>query len=241
MRSPADGSPSLLYLPQLAALTAEFTLEGDEAHYLARVVRARPGERVQATDGLGSRVTLEVIESRPEVRLRRLAFEHCPLTRTLTLAVGVPEGERGDWLIEKAAELGVTRLTPLDCQRGAWKGWRPDRLDRIAIAGLRQSLGCHRLVLEPPVPLLDWLGVLPQGGARFEAAPQGATVASCPAPPMGASVVVVGPSSGFSPSERKVLSESGFKPLALAAARLRTETAALAAAAWWAAADPQAG
>ncbi|MEO5988953.1 MAG: RsmE family RNA methyltransferase [Candidatus Eisenbacteria bacterium] len=241
MRSPAEGAPSLVYLPQLASLAPECTIEGEEAHYLSRVVRARPGERVLATDGAGLRVTFEVIESRPDVRLRRLVVQQCLQTRSLTLAVGAPEGGRADWLIEKAAELGATGFTPLDCERGAWKDWRAERLERLAIAGLRQSLGCHRLLVDPPVRFADWIESQTEGVSRFEAAPDGVAVVAQPAPPSGPSIVAIGPSSGFSNPERKALLENGFKALAMAASRLRTETAGVAAAAWWAAADPSIG
>lgn len=241
MRSRAEAAPSWMYLAGLASLENECTLEGDEAHYLARVVRARAGEQVHATDGAGLLVTFEVLESRPTVRLRRVSSRRQALTRELHLVVGAPEGERIDWLVEKAAELGVTRLTPIDSERSTWSDWRAPRLERLAIAGLRQSLGSHLLQLDTPVALGDWLGTLSEGEARFEAAPDGVAAASRPAPPSGRTQVLVGPSSGFSADERKRLSEAGFAPLALAPGRLRTETAAVAAAAWWAAGDPALG
>lgn len=241
MRSRAEAAPSLLYLPELATLAAECALEGDEAHYLARVVRARAGEQVHATDGLGLRVTFEVIESRPTVRLRRLSQEQVPRTRSLVLGVGAPEGERADWLIEKLAELGASEFIPVECERADWKAWRADRMERLATAGLRQSLGAHRLRLSEPVAFSDWLSGLSPELARFEAAPGGAAVAGVAAPATGACCVLVGPSSGFSPGERKALSDIGFRSIALAASRLRTETAAIAAAAWWASGDPRLG
>jgi len=57
----ADGAPSFVCVPDLATRSGEFVLEGDEAHYLARVVRVRPGERFTATDGAGLSATMEVL------------------------------------------------------------------------------------------------------------------------------------------------------------------------------------
>lgn len=241
MRSRAEAAPSWLHLAGLASLSAECELEGEEAHYLARVVRAKVGEQVHATDGAGLVVTFEVLESRPHVRLRRLSSREQPLTRELHLAVGAPQGERIDWLVEKAAELGATRLTPIDCERAAWTEWRLGRLERLAIAGLRQSLSAHLLGLDAPVALTDWLAALPVEGERFEAARDGVSAAAHRAPATGVSRIVIGPSSGFSSDERKRLSEGHFSLLTFAPARLRTETAGVAAAAWWAAGDPALG
>jgi 16S rRNA (uracil1498-N3)-methyltransferase len=96
-------------------------LAGDEARHLARVMRAAVGDEVLLLDGSGveflaridaigkSQVVLEIIERRPIDR--ELPFR-------LTLAVALPKGERQKWLVEKATELGVTRLVPLITQRG---------------------------------------------------------------------------------------------------------------------------
>ena len=238
MRSRAEAAPSWLYVAGLSSLRPECTLEGDEAHYLARVVRARAGEVVHATDGAGLVVTFEVLESRPQVRLRQVSSRVQPLTRELHLAIGAPEGERIDWLVEKAAELGATRMTPIDGERAAWSQWRHPRLERLAIAGLRQSLSAHRLRLDAPTALTDWLAALPPEGERLEASPDGLSAGTHHSPAAGVCRIVVGPSSGFSPDERKRLSQAQFIPIAFATGRLRTETAGVAAGAWWASGDP---
>ena len=79
----ADAAPGFVYLTQLPAVGSEFEPEPDEAHYLARVVRARPGERVTATDGEGALAELEVLVSRPEVRLRVLDSVGEPAVRRI--------------------------------------------------------------------------------------------------------------------------------------------------------------
>ena len=233
MRSAADAAPSFLYLPDLASRAPEFTLDGDEARYLARVVRARDGERVMASDGCGLLATLVVEHSRPDVRLRvseRRSVPHPPATRLLC---GAPEGERGDWLVEKLAELGVSERVPVETERVRWPtALRIDRWERLAIAALRQSRAAWRMRLSAPVSLAAALEAL-EPGARWLADPDGlagAGLGQTPGPVTGA----VGPSSGFSDDERKVLASNGFTSVRLAASRLRTETAAVALAAIWA-------
>src|SRR5258708_4700352 len=130
MRSAADAgrraAPSFVDLPALGAIRGEHVLTGDDAHYVARVVRARAGERFTATDGeglVGSLVVVDVRLRGAEVVVRLDgACDRVPAPAPLRLLCGAPEGERGDWLIEKLAELGVTEFVPVDTARASWSG-----------------------------------------------------------------------------------------------------------------------
>ncbi|HEY6193801.1 MAG TPA: RsmE family RNA methyltransferase, partial [Candidatus Eisenbacteria bacterium] len=140
MRSAAEAAPSFLYLPELAGSAPEFSVAGDEARYLARVVRARVGERVSASDGAGLTASLIVERVHPDVVLRVVERRFSPARPGARLLCGAPEGDRGDWLVEKLAELGVGELTPVQTQRARWPGpLRSERWQRLATAALRQS------------------------------------------------------------------------------------------------------
>jgi 16S rRNA (uracil1498-N3)-methyltransferase len=237
-----EGAPSFVHLPTLPEGGGPFALGGEEARYLARVVRVRPGEHVSATDGRGGRVTLEILEVRPELRVRAIAFERRERAATLELWCGAPEGDRADWLVEKLAELGVATLVPVQFERGAWDRLpaRLERFERLAVAALRQSRSAFRMSIAPGVTLPNALAQLGNAPERWVCAQQGGP------PPAGRlatgrTVAVVGPSSGFTANELNLLSEHAFVTLALARHRLRTETAAVAAAARWAALDAVAG
>jgi 16S rRNA (uracil1498-N3)-methyltransferase len=234
----AEAAPSFVHLPDLAAGGDEIVLSGDEAHYVSRVVRARAGERLHATDGAGLTATLEVLAAGAETRVRVLARERHERAARLEIWCGVPEGDRADWLVEKLGELGVAALVPVDCARASWgRSVRHERWERLAIAAMRQSRSPWKLELAAARPLGDSLPALAPGGLRRLADPLG----GAPDPDAwtsadGGTVVAVGPSSGFDASELKRLSEYGFTPVRLAQARLRTETAALAVGSLWAAA-----
>ena len=235
MRSAAEAAPSFLFLPDLAAMSGTVTIEGEEGRYLARVVRAREGERVTATDGRGRLTTLVVERSRPDVvvTVTESRLESAPATNRLLC--GSPEGERGDWLVEKLAELGVTELVPVQGTRAQWPdALRTDRWERLAVAALRQSRSAWLMRIAPVVSLADAVAAL-EPGERWLAEPSGERVdgveLAAGTPVTGA----VGPSSGFSDDERKMLSDVGFRAVRLAGSRLRTETAALALASHWAA------
>ncbi|HET7225042.1 MAG TPA: RsmE family RNA methyltransferase [Candidatus Eisenbacteria bacterium] len=242
---PADGArsaaPSFLYVPGLPAPGGRVTLPPEEARYLARVVRARPGDTVTATDGNGALATLRLGDARDCSDAVVQGVTHEVRSREAVLLAGAPEGERGDWLIEKLAELGVAALQPVEAERGGWEalGRRAARWERIAIAALRQSRRAHRLAILPPQDLAAALAEV-RAGARFLADAQGPW-APAVAAGAGETALAVGPAAGFTASERKQLADAGFRPVRLADARLRTETACLALAAWWAAAGGSSG
>ena len=228
-------APSFILIDEPGGPGLELALEGDEAHYLARVCRARAGERVTASDGRGTLAELELLEVARTVRARVLAVRRIERVREAELWCGAPEGERADWLIEKLAELGLSRVHLIDTARAGWKAGaaRLARWRRLAEAALRQSRQAWRLEIVPPREMSEALRALahPQG-ARWLADAQGSRAPAAPAG--GSSLGAVGPAPGFDPNEREALIERGFQPMSLAVARLRTETAAIAWAAWWA-------
>jgi 16S rRNA (uracil1498-N3)-methyltransferase len=235
MARAADAAPAFIHVPALAGVGERLVLESDEAHYVSRVVRAREGERLTATDGLGLVARLLVEKVRPEVIVRVEAREHRAAPPAAELLCGAPEGERGDWLVEKCAELGVTRLVPVDCDRARWaEGRRADRWRRLAIAALRQSRGAWLMTCAPVLPMGDAVGALAPA-TRWLADAGGSPAEPLVAAGGGAVAGAVGPASGFSGPERNLLSENGFVSVRLAPSRLRTETAAVALAVLWAA------
>jgi 16S rRNA (uracil1498-N3)-methyltransferase len=234
MRSAAEAAPSFLHLPALRTLGSRFTLDGDEARYLSRVVRAREAEVVTASDGAGLVATLRIEGLKPAVVLVLESAREHPRPPSARLLCGAPEGERGDWLVEKLAELGVTDLQPLDAERGAWPAHRDERWERLAVAALRQSRSAWRMAIHPATGLSDAVAAAREP-MRWLADPEG-EAASARTPGAGeAAVAAIGPAPGFTETERKALRGCGFVPVRLASRRLRTETAALAVAALWAA------
>jgi 16S rRNA (uracil1498-N3)-methyltransferase len=236
----AEGAPSFVLLHELETRSGEFAIEGDEAHYLSRVVRVRVGERISATDGRGLVATLEVVGTGASLRLRELARERFERTHRLEIWCGAPEGDRADWLVEKLGELGVAALVPLECSRGRWARARArvERWERLAVAALRQSRSPWRLEVSPPRTLPEAFAAAGAGSTKWLCQMGGPPVsgADLRARP-GVSIVAIGPSSGFDTQELKLLSEQGFDPMGLGRSRLRTETAALAVASLWAVAD----
>lgn len=235
MRPVAEAAPAFVHVPDLAGGGDRVVLQDEEAHYVTRVVRAREGERLSATDGAGCVARLVVEHVKPELVLRVDAREHRAQPPAAELLCGAPEGERGDWLVEKCAELGVTRLVPVDCARAQWAGSdRSERWRRLAVAALRQSRSAWLMTCGASVPLEAAIAALPPS-TRWLADAGGESAERCAAAGEAPLAGVVGPASGFSGPERNMLLENGFVSVRLAPTRLRTETAAVALAALWAA------
>ena len=240
MRSAAEAAPSLLYVPALRTLGARFALEDEEARYVTRVVRAREGEQVTASDGAGLVATLRIEQLKPAlVVVLDSAREH-PRPPSARVLCGAPEGERGDWLVEKLAELGVTDLQPVDTERERWPARREARWERLAVAALRQSRAAWRMSIHPALGLSDAMAAAREP-VRWLADSEGESAAGLLEGAGGPAAAAIGPAPGFSEPERKALRGSGFTPVRLAVRRLRTETAALAVAALWAAARSAGG
>jgi len=224
---PAEAAPAWLWLPELPNPGSERVLGGDDAHYVSRVCRAEPGDRLLATDGEGMVATLEVLAARGEVRVAVVSSRREPAPAPVVVGCGAPERDRADWMIEKLAELSVTDFQPLECERSGWERFagRADRLRRLAVAALRQSRQAWLLRIREPVALSGWIDSIPAGGRRSVADPDGGSFAATD--PEGGDYAAIGPSSGFSPAEKQLLAGGGFHPVRLASGRLRTETAAV--------------
>lgn len=237
----ADAAPARLFVPALPGTGEAFTLAPDEAHYVGRVCRAHPGDRVEASDGRGTVAVLRLLDLRGEVRAEVESQVRQDRRRRGWVLCGAPEGERGDWLVEKLAELGVARFIPVDCARGRWTraGERTSRWERLAIAALRQSRRAWRMEIMAPADLADVVAAIPGEARLWLADAGGAATASPPVDPAAdLAVGVVGPAAGLEERESALLLARGCARLRLSDARLRTETAAVAWAAWWSAGCP---
>jgi 16S rRNA (uracil1498-N3)-methyltransferase len=208
----------------------------DTAARHVQVLRLQPGGEVTLFDGQGGEWAAQVERmGRSEVVVRvgaHRAVEREPAAR-VHLALGVPANERMDWLVEKAAELGVASIQPLVTERSVLRlsGERAlkkqSHWQAIAAAACEQCGGnrvpqVHPLTdiasWTPPAGLLRRMLSLEPGAQRLRAAPDG-----------GPLLLLSGPEGGLSPREQERARAEGFEPVTLGARVLRAETAPLAA------------
>ena len=229
----AEATPAQAIAAALGEAGDVVELDEEESHYLRRVCRVRPGEVVRLTDGRGSVALARLADAGRSARLTLESLERTPSPARAVVMCGAPEGERADWLIEKLAELGVTRLVPIHSRRAVWEQWdrRRERFSRLARAALRQSRRAWLMEVADPVEFVPALDGLPEDTGRWLADAGGE--ARPPEASPGGNVGLVGPSQGLDPGEIDACLRRGFVRVRLSGARLRTETAAVALAAWW--------
>jgi 16S rRNA (uracil1498-N3)-methyltransferase len=225
-------------------------LPPDTASHLAKVLRARSGDELILFNGdgreftgaieavRGSRVSASVGDSRPVDRESPLA---------ITLVQCVPRGDRMDFIVQKATELGVARIVPVLSQRSVVRldksqaeskviHWRA-----VAVSACEQC-GRNRLpAVEAAQPLLNYLGESSPGtGPRLVFEPESAPHSPPPARspggtahiPIADAQIAIGPEGGFTSDELEAFRVAGFSQVGLGPRILRAETAAIAALVW---------
>jgi 16S rRNA (uracil1498-N3)-methyltransferase len=227
---------SRYYAPHLSdAETCE--LEGSEFHHLTHVMRAGVGDQVILFDGVGNAADVQIVElSKSRVSFRILKRNHEPEGNPIVvLATAVPKSDRFRWLVEKATELGVSRLIPLQTARSVTEpgATKLDKMRNTVIEACKQS-GRNRLMAIDPVT--DWSSFLSEAqatGQLFVADPRGAVCASLCEMQQSERplVLVVGPEGGLTDAELAQAVEVGGHCVSLGCRILRTETAAIALAA----------
>lgn len=216
-------------------------LPATAATHAVRVLRLKSGDAVMLFNGDGHEYPARLViagirDVRADVASRESPVRESPLQVTLIQALA--RGEKMDWIIQKATELGVARIVPATTERSEVKldaargEKRLDHWRAVAIAACEQ---CGRNVpprIEAPVELSAWLKTTSamQSDSRWMLHPDGATrprdlAAVSPA----ALDLAVGPEGGFGESDLAAMRAHGFRELALGPRILRTETAGVAA------------
>jgi 16S rRNA (uracil1498-N3)-methyltransferase len=202
-------------------------LDSAEAHHL-QVRRVESGERIRLLDGAGGVGTGVVSLNRKQARVEVIEASQVPRPASLALAVGGGDRDRFAWLVEKAAELGVTDLLPLETERTANVGSRVrpahvDKLQARAFEAIKQSGAPWAPSVHQPLTLGD---VLASDGLKL-VAEQG----SLPLAQFDSDqdvTCLIGPEGGWTARETEQMTEAGCTFVRLSPNVLRFETAALA-------------
>lgn len=214
------------------------TVAGDAANHIARVLRLEPGAALIVFDGQGGEYAARIEALRKNAVIIEVQ-DRSPTSResslALTLAQGVSRGERMDWVVQKATELGVTAIVPVLTERTVvkldarqserklahWQG--------VAVAACEQSGRDKIPDIVAPLPLHDFLRNIDPQTTRLLLSPTGTQRVTDLKAPERRMVVLIGPEGGLAEPEQRAAIGAGFIAVRMGPRVLRTETAAVAA------------
>ena len=215
---------------------AQFALAPEAAQHVAKSLRLKTGDSLTVFDGRGGEsdaVIQRVERDRVDVKVGPFRDVDCESSLDIGLVQGLPEADKMDWIIQKAAELGVSWIQPIVCDRSVVRlsaeraARREAHWRRVAVAACEQC-GRNRIPdVRPTLAFTSWIAV-PPSARRWMLVRDGTPVAEKRAPD-GPLELLVGPEGGLSERERDLAEPRGFEPVALGRRVLRTETAPIVA------------
>ena len=223
------------YCPDIADT---LTLGEEDSKHCIKVLRMVEGDTIEIVDGNGTLYTCRITMAHPkrcaiEVLGKEVQSPHWGHQIVLGIAP-TKNLDRIEWLVEKCVEMGIDRIIPLRCHNSERTVLKTERLKKIMISAMKQSLKATLPRLDEMTPVEQLLAE-PFNGTRCiaycdEQLPreQRQTIASAYRPGHNM-MVLIGPEGDFSPEEVKTATAAGFLPVTLGESRLRTETAGLMA------------
>ena len=220
---------ALFYVPDIAD---NWELSQDEAAHAIRVLRLTVGSEIEITDGCGNLYI---------TRVASITGKHCyveavaPTARprnwngSFHLAIAPTKNmDRIEWMAEKVTEVGIDSITFLNCRFSERKVVKTDRVERIVVSAMKQSLKYSKPLVGEMVDFKRFVSA-ERPGAKFIAhCYDSERVLLKDVLPVGEEVtLLVGPEGDFSPEEVDMAIDAGFRPVSLGSSRLRTETAGL--------------
>ncbi|MBO7144997.1 MAG: 16S rRNA (uracil(1498)-N(3))-methyltransferase [Salinivirgaceae bacterium] len=222
----------IFYTPQIA--NGQCTLSEEESKHCIKVLRLVPGDKVQLIDGVGGYHTAEIADPNPKRCTLNIIdtinnYEQRPYRIHIAIAP-TKNIDRTEWFVEKAVEIGIDEITMLVSQHSERRNVNLDRIEKIIVSAMKQSVKAYKPVLNDITPF-DKFVKTPRDGRKL--------IAHCiesEKHPLKAMVdeaseytVLIGPEGDFSPEEVALAEANGYSCIDLGPYRLRTETAALVA------------
>lgn len=220
------------YAPDIR--TCQVLPESDSQHCV-RVLRMKAGDMIEVIDGKGFRYSCRILDAHAKRTLVEVVDEtEVPLSwsQQITVAVAPTKHlDRMEWMVEKLTEIGVNRIIPLLCRYSERKEIKTERLDKIAIAAMKQSLKSVKPQIDEMTPISRVISEI-KAAQRFVAycdpvIPR--RLFSHEYQPAADTLILIGPEGDFSQEEIRQAIDSGYVPISLGDNRLRTETAAVVA------------
>ncbi|MBE8714679.1 16S rRNA (uracil(1498)-N(3))-methyltransferase [Sphingobacterium hungaricum] len=226
----------LFYTPLLKPENKEFFLDENESKHAIRVLRLSKGSAVVLIDGVGGLYQAEILDANPKrtiLTITQVQSEYQKSSYALHIAMAPTKNmDRVEWFLEKATEIGLQEFTPIISSRSERKDVKIERLEKVAVSAMKQSLKAYLPKINPAVTFKQFFQ---QDLSTY----QTKAIAHCEdgekvylaeaSQPKQQCLILIGPEGDFSSEEIDLALQNGFTALSLGNSRLRTETAALMA------------
>ena len=222
----------IFYTPDISGNI--YTLDETESKHCVRVLRLEKGDEITLVDGRGGFFTAEIADPNPKrcaVKVIKSELNFGLRNYKVHIAIAPTKNiERIEWFLEKATEIGINRVTPLLCRYSERKEIKTDRLEKVMVSAMKQSIKAYLPQLDPLTKFNDFIRQ-PFDGQKF--------IAHCDekhrdllktmVDTNNNYLILIGPEGDFSSEEIEMAINAGFHPVSLGDSRLRTETAGVVA------------
>ncbi len=222
----------IFYTPNISGNT--YTLDETESKHCVRVLRLEKGDKITLVDGHGGFYSAEIDDPNPKrctVKVVKSEHNFGKANFKLHIAIAPTKNiERIEWFLEKTTEIGIDRVTPLLCRFSERKEIKAERLEKVMISAMKQSLKAYLPQLDELTKFNEFISQ-PFDGLKF--------IAYCDDQHRDLlrnkvisgqnCLILIGPEGDFSSEEIELALKQGFQPVSLGESRLRTETAGLVA------------
>lgn len=219
-------------------------LSEDSARHVMQVLRMKPGDALQLTDGRGTILHAIIVEGHKKkcIARKQTIRQDPPPVGKISIAISLlKNSSRFEWFLEKATEIGVTGIVPLICERTERQQWRQERMRQILISAMLQSQQAWLPDLWSPVSFEELVGAHSSSPVRKLIAHCGeeermalariqSGQSADPAMARSNTLMLIGPEGDFSKKEIQLALANGFISVTLGETRLRSETAGIVAA-----------
>ncbi len=221
----------LFYQPDAPTAT---DLTDDDSRHAVRTLRLAAGDEIAVTDGRGSRFSAIITSANAKRCGFRITDQIFTPSHPFAVRICVAPTknlDRIEWFVEKAVEIGIGRISFFFGQHSERRVLKLERIEKIAVSAMKQSLQSWLPQLDEAVPFAQLLPIITDSARFIAHLPDNQTPpALFQIAPVGQPVtVLIGPEGDFSPNELQQAQKAGFQVVTLGQNRLRTETAALVA------------
>ena len=207
-------------------------LDEQESFHAVKVLRLKPGERISVTDGMGTFARAVITEIQNKILYFDILEKQTKDQRTAKIHIALAPTkniDRVEWFVEKSTELGIEEISFVLCERSERKVIHLERLEKLAISALKQSLAIVKPVLRPLISFSDFVRQTDSHQKFIAHLEEGSQSLFASVQPKNASTVLIGPEGDFSAKELLLAKNANYSSVTLGSSRLRTETAALIA------------